>query len=211
MRRFADSSSTAVAVPLVSLRLGHARALTPPRGVIHSPRAASLPTGEGGTRRVPDEVSQRKANPCRGELCSPDQVGLTLASLSVFICFANREVAREARRRDCKKQKAITRQSLTAYGGAPFTQGSLFSYGTNVRLPPGGSCRANARLKESACRIKCAQIPKSRRLLPPLTREPPKLGKLVSGNPAAVPLPLGGRLKLVSRLGRANTVRPYTG
>ena len=35
-----------------------------------------------------------------------------------------------------------------------------------------------------------------RKLLPPLTREPPKLGKLVSGNPAAVPLPLGGRLKL---------------
>ena len=46
-RWFGDSSSTAAAVPLVSLRLGHARALTPPRGVIHSPRAASLPTGEG--------------------------------------------------------------------------------------------------------------------------------------------------------------------
>ena len=42
-----DSSSTAVAVPLVSLRLGHARVLTPPRGVIHYARAASLPTGEG--------------------------------------------------------------------------------------------------------------------------------------------------------------------
>ena len=35
---------------------------------------------------------------------------------------------------------------------------------------------------------------KSRRLLPPLTREPPKLISFVSGNPAAVPLPLGGRL-----------------
>ena len=33
-----------------------------------------------------------------------------------------------------------------------------------LRLPPGGNCRANARLKESACRIKCAQIPMSRRL-----------------------------------------------
>ena len=29
----------------VSLRLGHARALTPHRGVIHYPRAASLPLG----------------------------------------------------------------------------------------------------------------------------------------------------------------------
>ena len=76
-----------------------------------------------------------------------------------------------------------------------------------------GSLREGAgaarRLKESACRIKQAQIPKSRRLLPPLTREPPKLGKLVSGNPAAVPLPLGGRLKLV-HLGRAINDRPYT-
>ena len=33
--------------PPVSLRLGHARALTRPRRVIHSPRAASLPAGEG--------------------------------------------------------------------------------------------------------------------------------------------------------------------
>ena len=40
-------SGNPATVPLVSLRLGHARALTPPRGVIHSPRAASLPTGEG--------------------------------------------------------------------------------------------------------------------------------------------------------------------
>ena len=45
--KVAQAPSTANAVPLVSLRLGHARALTPPRGVIHSPRAASLPTGEG--------------------------------------------------------------------------------------------------------------------------------------------------------------------
>ena len=69
-----------------------------------------------------------------------------------------------------KKQKGIAGQSLSRLTAtAPFTQGSLFwcpSDGTNVRLPPRGSCRANARLKESACRIKCAQIPKSRRLLP---------------------------------------------
>ena len=36
-----------VARHLVSLRLGHARALTPHCGVIHSPRAAMLPQGEG--------------------------------------------------------------------------------------------------------------------------------------------------------------------
>ena len=48
----------------------------------------------------------------------------------------------------------------------------------------------------------------ARALLPPLTREPPKLGKLVSGNPAAVPLPPGGRLMLVC-LGRAINDRPY--
>ena len=39
-----------------------------------------------------------------------------------------------------------------------------------------------------------AVIPKLRGLLPPLTPEPQKRGKLVSGNPAAVPLPPRGRL-----------------
>ena len=33
--------------PPVSLRLGHTRALSLPRSEIQSPRAASLPTGEG--------------------------------------------------------------------------------------------------------------------------------------------------------------------
>ena len=48
---------------------------------------------------------------------------------------------------------------------------------------------------EGECaRARIARSLWSRRLLPPLTQEPPKLDKLVSGNPAAVPLPLGGRL-----------------
>ena len=42
-----NTSSVSLRLPPVSLRLGHARALTRPRRVIHSPRAASLPTGEG--------------------------------------------------------------------------------------------------------------------------------------------------------------------
>ena len=42
-----DTSSVSLRLPPVSLRLGHTRALTPHCGVIHSPRAASLPTGEG--------------------------------------------------------------------------------------------------------------------------------------------------------------------
>ena len=42
--------------------------------------------------------------------------------------------------------------------------------------------------------IKLIKTQKSRRLLPPPTREPPKLISFVSGNPAAVPLPLGGSL-----------------
>ena len=36
--------------------------------------------------------------------------------------------------------------------------------------------------------MKLIKTPKSRKLLPPLTRDPPKLISFVSGNPAAVPL-----------------------
>ena len=47
-----DTSSVSLRLPPVSLRLGHTRALTPHCGVIHSPRAASLPTGEGFFNRT---------------------------------------------------------------------------------------------------------------------------------------------------------------
>ena len=47
-----------LSVTPVSLRLGHAAALTPHRGVIHSPRAASLPLGTA--KNIP-----------RFELCQP--------------------------------------------------------------------------------------------------------------------------------------------
>ena len=82
--------------------------------------ADELPHRRMKLKSLRDEILLRRVN-SRGERCSPVQNGkLTLASL------VQREVAREARRRDCKKQKIIVRQSLTAYGGAPFTQGSLF-------------------------------------------------------------------------------------
>ena len=94
---------------------------------------------------------------------------------------------------------------MAAYQTAPYIVGATIGrpHKTNgenqtkrrrpfQRLHPRGSCRGAT---EGECaRARITRSLWSRRLLPPLTQEPPKLDKLVSGNPAAVPLPLGGRL-----------------
>ena len=71
-------------------------------------------------------------------------------------------MAREARRRDCKKQKIIVKQSLTAYGGAPFTQGSL------TLLPPKNNShlafqRSHLRFFFCPCRPKRKSLAKRKR------------------------------------------------
>ena len=67
-------------------------------------------------------------------------------------------------------------------------------YEANLRKAPSGRELAPKATEGERVTIKLIKTQKSRRLLPPPTREPPKLISFVSGNPAAVPLPLGGRL-----------------
>ena len=97
---------------IFSLRLGHARVLTPPRGVIHCARAASLPLG-GGAKLQPHELAPPpivRYNPfINGRIWNPPLRGIIFRAEPLSLPPRGRWILRSKRRKENAARKNSTR------------------------------------------------------------------------------------------------------